>query len=326
MAFAQRFCLAPLAVCMAAGLAWAHDQTMGKDAQAAQNYVLGPDDQIALLVPDADELNTKAFRIDRSGELDLPVIGRTHAAGLTVQELEQEIDSRLKRYLVDPTAVVAVTDFRSQPISILGAVNTPGVHQVQGHKTLYEALSLAGGLREDAGNTVKITRKLKWGRIPLPNAKDDATGQFSIASIPTKEILQASNPAANIAVAPEDVISVPRAEVVYVVGSVHKPGGFPLGENRSLSVLQLLSLAEGLDQAAAGAKAKIMRAAVGSSARVEISVNLKAILAGKSPDAELNANDILFVPSSFGKSAAIRTMETALGMGGQIGAGLAIYR
>jgi polysaccharide biosynthesis/export protein len=203
--------LAPLALSIAAVVGFAQDAPR-KDAPAAQNYVLGPDDQIALLVPDADELNGKAFRIDRTGDLDLPVIGRTHAAGLTTEELEQQIDSRLMRYLVDPKAVVAVTDFRSQPISILGAVNTPGVHQVQGHKNLYEALSLAGGLREDAGNTVKITRKLKWGRIPLPGAKDDPSGQFSVASVPTKEILQASNPPANIQVAQEDVITVTRAE------------------------------------------------------------------------------------------------------------------
>jgi polysaccharide biosynthesis/export protein len=119
---------------------------------------------------------------------------------------------------------------------------------------------------------------------------------------------------------------VPRAELVYVIGSVHKAVGFPLGENRSLSVLQVLSLAEGLDQTASGARAKIMHMEAGGSARVEIPVNLKSILAGKSTDVELNANDILFVPSSFGKSTAMRSLETAIGMGGQIGAGMAIYR
>jgi polysaccharide biosynthesis/export protein len=320
---AQRFLITALTVAIGARAGSANETPREKN-EPAQSYVLGADDQIALLVPDAEELNGKGFRIDRSGELDLPLLGRIHAAGLTAQELEQEVDSRLRHYLVDPKAVVAVTDFRSQPISVLGAVNTPGVHQVQGHKTLFEALSLAGGLREDAGNTVKITRKLKWGRIPLPGAKDDPTGQFSIASVPTKEIHQASNPATNIAIAPEDVISVPRAEVVYVVGSVHKPGGFPLGENATLSALRLLSLAEGLDPTAAATKAKIMR--MSTPERVEIPVNLKSILAGKCTDVELKANDILFVPSSFSKSTALRTLETAIGMGGQIGAGLAIYK
>lgn len=309
----------------AAGLAGAHGAASTTEAQAA-NYILGPDDQVALLVPDADELNARAFRIDRSGDVDLPLIGRTRAAGLTAEQLEDEIDARLKRYLVDPKAVVSVTDFRSQPISILGAVNTPGVHQVQGQKSLYEALSLAGGLREDAGNTVNITRQLKRGRVPLANAKDDPTGQFSIASVPVKDILQANNPAANIAIAPEDVISVPKAEVIYVIGSVHKPGEFTLGQNASFSALQVLSLAEGLEATAAGAKAKILRIAPGGSARAEIPVDLKSILAGKAEDVQIKANDILFVPNSFGKSTALRSLETAIGMSGQIGAGLAIYK
>jgi polysaccharide biosynthesis/export protein len=327
MPVAKRSAVLPIAaIWIAASVACGQDTGAKGEPQSGTNYVLGPDDQIALLVPDADELNNKAFRINRMGDVDLPVIGRTHAAGLTAEQLEGEIDERLKRFLVDPKAVVAVTDFRSQPISILGAVNTPGVHQVQGQKTLYEALSLAGGLREDAGNIVKITRKLKWGPIPLANAKTDPTGQFSIASVPIKEILQASNPAANIAIAPEDVISVPKAELVYVIGSVHKPGGFTLGENTSFSALQVLSLAEGLDSTAAGAKAKIMRVGAGGLARLEIPINLKSILAGKSADVELRANDILFVPNSLAKSTAVRTLETAIGMGGQIGAGLAIYK
>lgn len=322
----RSFVLPIAAIWLAAGVACAQDPSAKAQPQAGANYVLGPDDQIAVLIPDAEELNNRAFRIDRMGDVDLPVVGRTHAAGLTAEQLEEQIDERLKRFLVDPKAVVAVTDFRSQPISILGAVNTPGVHQVQGQKTLYEALSLAGGLRDDAGNTVTITRKLKWGPIPLANAKNDATGQFSVASVPIKEIMHGSNPTANIAIAPEDVISVPKAELVYVIGSVHKPGGFTLGENTSFSALQVLSLAEGLDSTAAAGKAKIMRVGAGGSARVEVPINLKNILAGKSGDVELRANDILFVPNSFTKSAAMRTLETAIGMGGQIGAGLAIYK
>lgn len=307
-------------------LLWAHMAGAQQTPAASSDYVLGPDDQIGVLMPDAEELNTKAFRIDREGDLDLPLAGRVHAAGLTCGQLESELNRSLRRVFVDPQVVVAVTDYRSQPISILGAVNAPGVHQVQGQKSLYEALSLAGGLREDAGSTVKLTRKMKWGAIPLTQARVDASGEFSIVSLPVKDILQANTPAANIPVKPEDVISVPKAELVYVVGAVHKPGGFPMGENTSLSALQVLSLAEGLEATASRTGAKIMRASAGGAARTEIPVNLKQILAGKSADLELKANDILFIPTSLGKSAAVRTLETAIGMGGQIGAGLAIYR
>ena len=288
---------------------------------APSNYILGPDDQITLFVSDLDEISNKPMRIDMRGDLTLPLAGRVHAAGFTADQLESEITDRLTKYLRNPEVVVSITDFRSQPISILGAVMQPGVHQLLGHKTLFEVLSEAGGLRPDAGNTVKITRNLKWGEIPLPDAKTDPTGQFSIASISSKSIMEATNPAENIAIKPDDVISVPKADLVYCIGSVHKPGGFVLGQDESLSALQVLSLAEGLDAKAAADKAKIMRAVPGSATRTEIPVNLKQLMAGKAPDLPLKSDDILFVPNSAAKSVAARTAEAAL----QIGTGIAIY-
>src|SRR5437588_2346223 len=132
----------------------------------------------------------------------------------------------MKRYLQEPDVSISISEFRSQPISILGAVQNPGVHQLQGRKNLFAVLSLAGGLRQDAGYRVRITRKLEWGRIPLPGALDDPSGQFSTASVSIKSIMDATSPAENIAIKPEDVISVPKADLVYVIGAVHKSGGF----------------------------------------------------------------------------------------------------
>ncbi len=111
------------------------------------NYILGPDDLITLSVNNLDEISGKPMRIDRHGDINLPLAGRIHAAGLTADQLEAEIESRLKNQLNNPHVIVSVTEFRSQPVSILGAVNQPGVHQLEGRKTLFEMLSLAGGLR-----------------------------------------------------------------------------------------------------------------------------------------------------------------------------------
>ena len=117
-------------------------------------------------------------------------------------------------------------------------------------------LSLAGGLRVDAGYSVKVTRNLKWGRIPLPDAQDDSTGQFSVASVSVKSIMNGSNPAENIIIKPEDTITVPKADLIYVIGSVKKPGGYVMGQDQTVSALQILSLAEGLDHTAAADKVK----------------------------------------------------------------------
>lgn len=289
-------------------------------------YVLGPGDQVGILVSDAEELNGKAFRVGTDGYLELPLIGRIHASERTAEQLEADVTTYLRKFLEHPQVVLTVTEFKSQPISVLGEVNSPGVHQLQGRKNLYEVLSLAGGLREDGGSTVKVTRKLIWGRIPLPSARDDAAGQFSVASVNVKSILDGSTPGENIPIMPEDVISVPKAEVIYVIGSVHKAGGFVMGDNTSLSALQLLSLAQGLDNTAAPERAKILRNTGAGAAATEIPVNLRKLLKGEGADLALQANDILFVPNSIGRTAAMRSLETMIGMGGQIGASLAIYK
>jgi polysaccharide export outer membrane protein len=129
------------------------------DAATPSNYTLGPDDQITLFVSDVDDLSNKPMRIDMKGNITLPMVGRVHAAGLTVDELRAAIEQRMKKFVNDPDVLITVTEYRSQPVSILGAVNTPGVHQLEGHKTLFEVLSAAGGIRSDAGNTVTITRE-----------------------------------------------------------------------------------------------------------------------------------------------------------------------
>ena len=285
------------------------------------NYVLGPDDLITLNVADLEEISNKPMRIDIRGNINIPVAGRIHAAGLTADQLEAAISNRLKRYLQSPEVVVSIAEFRSQPVSVLGAVGAPGVHQLEGHKTLFEVLSGAGGLRADAGNTVTITREIKWGQIPLPNAKIDPTGRYSVASVSSRSIMNGQNPAENIAIRPGDVISVSKADLVYVIGSVRKPGGFVLGENESISTLQVLALAEGLNPSAASERAKIMRVVPGSTTRTEIPINLKKLLAGKTSDLPLEHDDILFIPNSAAKSALIRGTETALA----IGTGMAIY-
>ena len=287
----------------------------------AARYVLGPEDQVTIRAIAAEELSDKPFEIDGKGELNLPLIGRIRAGGLTIPEFEQELEARLKEYVVEPHVSVSVTEYRSQPVSIIGAVQRPGVQQLRGKRTLIEMLSLAGGLTPDAGYTVKITRRRESGPIHLTGATEDSSGQFVTAQVQLKSIMEANNPEENILIQPFDVISVPRAEMVYVMGEVNKPGGFVLQERESLSVLQALALAQGLTKAATKT-GKILRPISGSSEKTEIRADVKAILAGKNPDLPLLPNDILFIPNSVPKSAALRGMEMAI----QVGTGVLIWR
>ncbi len=291
------------------------------DSSAPRTYTIGASDALTIRAVDVAEFDGTPVRVDTRGDIDLPLIGRLHVEGKTVDELEEMIENHLKRYLNTPDVTVALAEMRSQPISVLGSVQLPGVQQLQGEKTLFEVLSTAGGLRPDAGTLVKITRRAEWGRLPLPNAIDDGTGQFSVASVSVKSIMTGANPQENIAIKPNDVVSVPRADIIYVIGAVHKSGGFVMGDNAALSALQVLSLAEGLDRAAAPQSAKIMRMVEGTNNRAEIPVDLRKVLAGKGEDLPLKADDILFIPTSATKNAALRTFEAAI----QIGTGLAIY-
>lgn len=286
------------------------------------NYLLGTGDQISVSALELDEISKGPYRLDDGGGVNIPLAGRIEAAGLSVSQLEAEIVSRLKTYQLRPQVSVSIVQFRSQPISIIGAVNNPGVHHLEGTKTLVEALSLAGGLRGDVGSTIKVTRRLAQGRIPLANAVDDSSGEFSVAEVKVKTILDARNPRENVYVKPDDVISVPRAEMIYVVGEVERSGGFTLSDDESMTVLQAVSLAGGLKSLASPRTATILRYSPGAPKRKEESLDLKRILDGHGKDVPMYADDILFIPTNKGKAVALRTIEAVV----SAGTGIAVWR
>jgi polysaccharide export outer membrane protein len=263
-------------------------------------YVLGPDDQIVIHAIDSPEISDKPFLIGMNGNITLPLIGRVEAGGLTVEQLETELNTGLKKYMHDPQVSVTVAEFRSQPVSVFGAVSQPGVVQLRGRKTLYEVLSMVGGPRETAGSTLTVSRRRENGEIPLPGATVDPTGQFNTAELSVQEILEGKNPAVNIEIKPHDTISVSEAtsNMIYVVGDVEHGGAFTLGGRQSLSVLRSLSLAGGLGRTAKPQKARIIRSAPGELKPQEIAVNIKQIFNGKADDIMLLPQDVLVVPTS----------------------------
>ena len=293
--------------------------------QPDSGYVLGPDDQIVIRAIDAPEISDKPILIGTNGNITLPLIGRVKAGGLTVEQLETELNTRLKEYVRDPQVSVTVAESRSHPVSVFGAVTKPGVIQLQGRKTLYEVLSMAGGPRETAGSSLTVTRRRENGDIPLPNAAIDPTGQFSVAELNIQEILEGKNPAANIEIKPHDVVSVSEgtSSMIYVVGDVKRAGAFPLGGRQNLSVLSAVSLAGGLERTAKADKARIIRSVPGELKHQEIAVNLKEILAGKAVDIGMRPQDVLVVPSSGSKTFA--TWFVPVAVGGAVSAAIYHY-
>lgn len=289
---------------------------------APPEYILGPGDQIVLHVTDVDEITDKPLRIDPSGYIDLPMAGRVEAAGLSPSQLQAVLVSRLGKYVTTPEVSVNVEDSSSQPVSVVGEVTNPGVHQLGGSKRLLEVISLSGGLKPDAGAVVIVTRDPRRGKLAGPDVHVTPDG-YSTESFSLDALMSSSSPENNIAIAPNDVVSVPRAELVYVLGDVKRPGGFPLSTHPTVSLLQALSLAEGLGPDDSAKHARILRQFPGGDGVPrEIPVDIPNIVAGKAPDVPLYPNDVLFVPHSGLKVTSRRAMEAAIG----ITSGLLIYR
>ena len=307
----------------------------------ANDYRIGANDLLEISVYNAPDLN-RNVRVSTNGTISLPLIGEVEASGLTSEELEARIEALLQQnYMTDPQVNVFVKEIQSHPVSIFGAVGRPGVYQIQGPESLIQVLSLAQGLADNAGDKVIV---MHGGEIAEAKAADgtdvhlaDSDDSLTLAAkreafvpaqqpshslqIDLKELLTSAGSTSNVEVYPGDVVKVPPAGIVYVVGEVHKPGGFLLRTNENISVLQALALAEGTTSTSSQKGARIIRTDAGGDKK-EIRIDLKLILEGKAADPVLQSKDILFIPNSAGKSAFYRGAEAALSITG----GLIVYR
>lgn len=311
-----------LSLCLGV-MAVAQKPLIARQPPAVSEYILGAGDQVSLHVVDLDDISDKPIRIDPNGFVDLALIGRVEAGGLTIEQLREQLRIKLTKYINSPQISINLVENQSRSVSVIGSVNTPGVHALEGPRRLIEVISMAGGVRPDAGSRVILTRQARWGELPLAQAKMDPSSTYSTATLSVESLMSATNPSENILIDPGDVISIPKADVIYVLGTVRKAGGFPLASKDSMTLLETLSLAEGLDRNAAAGKARILRPPPGGEGKVrEIPVNITNIENGREPDIPLYANDVLFVPNSYVKAGVERTAEAIL----QVATGVIVYR
>ncbi len=285
-----------------------------QEAMSSHDYRIGPDDLLAISVLDAPDLS-HPVRVTADGNISIPLLGSVKAAGLTSHQLAAALANRLRgTYMRDPQVTVAVTQMESHSVSVLGAVKKPGVFQIRGTKTLLEMLSMAEGLAPDAGDAVLVMRGASAEvapQAPAPSeqgAKGAAQDKHTV-EISLKRLLDSGDAQYNVPVYPGDIVKVKAAGIVYVVGDVKRPGGFPVKDNEHITVLQAIALGEGITPTAAKSRATIIRVAQNGQ-QIEIPVPLNKILTGKSPDLPLRPKDILFVPKSGAKSAGRAALET----------------
>jgi polysaccharide export outer membrane protein len=301
-----------LACCVAILPSYAQSSDPGSAAsrQEGRDLVIGPEDSLDIVLLGSEEI-TKVWRVGATGDLNLPLVGRMRVAGSTVEQFEHDLSLKLLRYYKDPQLTVFISEFRSQPITVTGAVVKPGTTQLEGNRTLFDVIMRAGGPK-DAGPAVTLARAPANGNIGWPGAKEDSNG-YSVATFELTEVMDGRSTAANIPIEPYDVVSVQQGKeqkLVHVIGEVYKPGSVELLTQNTVSLLKVLALAGGLTRGAAPTKARIIHVGPDGSRGQPAIVNLKTIMNGKALDLELTAGDILIVPPASG----IMTSIEALGM------------
>lgn len=274
------------------------------------DYELGPNDQILITVPELPEINGRPFRIDSDGNIDLPLINRVHAAGLTQRGLENSITAQLRDYVREPHVSITVTVFRTEIVVFTGAFARNGIYPLQGGRSLVEMLAVAGGLLPNAGRRIKVTRRAEYGAIDLPNAVKDPQRGVSYVEISLDSLTQNINPAEDLVLKAYDVVSADIAQPIYVEGEVKTPGVVMLGPQASLSVMQVLGQVGGFTPNASRGRVRILRPVLGTTRRAEIEVDLSKIYEGKGNDLPLLPNDVLFVPR-----ASVRAVLAPVGTG-----------
>jgi polysaccharide export outer membrane protein len=265
---------------------------------------IGAGDLVEMSVFDTPELSGK-LRVSNTGDIILPLVGSIHVAGMKAGDVQNLIRQKFMDggFLKDPQVTVFVAEYATQGVSILGEVKTPGIYPAFGAHNLMDYISLAGGLTPLAGTNITVTR--------AGHPDDPEHVKISASSAP--------KPLNNPEVLPGDSIFVEKTGLVYVIGEVARPGGFPMDHDNHLTILQAIALAQGTTYTAAKGSTKIIRTT--PQGHEEIPVDLKKILASKAIDASLQDNDILFVPSSAAK-ATLKNMETLL----PVAASATIYR
>ncbi len=262
-------------------LSAASRQTNGDD------YLIGPEDILEIEAFNVEELK-KTLRVNSTGVIALPLIGIIKVEGMTTSGVEQLITKKLEKYVEETVVNVFVKEYKSQRISVIGAVEKPHVFAVTGQRYVIDMLMMAGGIRNDAGKICYVIR-------PEKTAGPDNTAGNSMIVIDLDELLINGNLSLNIPVFAGDVINVPKGGIFFVDGAINTPGAYTMKGQTTL--VQAISMAKGVNSNAVMDDIRIFRDN-GNGDRDIIIADYGAMKKGKEPDIFLAENDIIIVPRS----------------------------
>ena len=266
-----------VAVCVAAVMRAA------AQTPAAADYVVGPQDMLAITSYDQADLSGK-FTVETDGTFTFPLIGRFKAGGLTLRQVEEGLKTRLKSegFFKNPQITVSIDQYRSQKVFVVGEVRNPGSYPVSGTMNLIEALAKAGSTLPTASGEIVIVHAREGAAVQgptLPTQGDSVRVNL--------RALQDGAPSSNAALRDGDTIFVPRAESIYVFGEVKNPGAYAL-QQKDTSILQALSLAGGVSDRGSTTRVRVMR--IVNNEKTEVRVKLTDLV---------QPGDTIIVPERF---------------------------
>ena len=242
--------------------------------------LIAPGDEVEVAVYGAPDLSMHS-RVSADGNISMPLVGYVRLAGLSSSQAEGAIEDQLRHdnILNNPHVSVYIKEYTGSGISVTGEVARPGVYSALGPHRLFDILQDAGGLTEKAADSVIISHSGSDNPITveLPN-NPEALSRL------------------NVQLLPGDTVVVPKAGIVYVLGSVLKPGGYVLNAASGATLLRVIAAAGGPTEAAALGKAKMLRRT--GNGLQQLPLPLKKLLGAKVPDVPVQADDIIYIPSS----------------------------
>ena len=264
----------------------------------SERYRIGSGDVLDIRIYNRPQLSRDAVRVEGNGMIRMPLVdSEIQAACLTEGELARDIASRYTRYYRNLQVDVFVKEYHSRQVAVIGAVNDQARFQLQRPIRLLELLTYAKGTSARAGQTINVVHSSAPTLCKQQDQVADEQAPFSSYKLSDTLL---GDPKANPYLQPGDIVTIPEADQVYVVGNVTSPVTIPLKEPISLS--RAIAMAGGLRQDTKKDKIRILRQTTGSSAKQELIVDLSAIEKKSAEDPMLQPNDIIDVPTSAGKS------------------------
>lgn len=249
-------------------------------------YRLGVSDRIQIRVAELPDIDIDT-EIREDGTISLPIVGTLRARDLSETELAERIRNELiERGVRQATVTVRVIEFHGRPVSILGAVRTPGNVPVRGPARLFDLLIRAGGLTDNAGERINVFRQ----------AENGLSAQLEIR---VEDLIRLGDPTVNIPVLAGDRINVPVARKLtyYFLGAVETAGQQSFSSNEGVTLLTAIARVGGLSETASP-KVRVLRTGADGQ-RQEIVANYQRILDGRDPDITIEDGDIIVVKESF---------------------------